>query len=145
VSRPAWPLLAAVAAGTAVAALGLAQEGTRAGGSVLLGTVVAVGFLALGLAPLVLLRGGEGAGLGCAVLALNYLLRLLGAGVVLAAAARSGAVDLDWTTYGLIAAALAWTLGQAAAVLVPAGQDAGHDEGAARHDEGGHGPSGGTL
>jgi hypothetical protein len=117
VSRRARPVLVAALGGAVVALAGVAREGPAEGASALLGLAVAVGFLALGTVPLVLLRGGEGAGLGCAVVALNYLLRLLGAGVVLAAAARSGAVDLDWTVFAVIAAALGWAAGQAAAVL----------------------------
>lgn len=119
-SRRLWAPAAALAAGAAVALLGAAQAGGEAALGAAVGTVLVLAFLGGGVLPLLLPVAG-GAGPGCLVLATTYLLRLLAAGVALAVALRSGAVDRDWTAYALIAAALAWTLGQGAAVLGPGG------------------------
>ena len=117
-SRRAWAPAAAAVAGGAVALLGAVQAGAPAGLGGLLGTALVVAFLGVGLVPLLLPTAG-GAGPGCLVLGTTYLLRLLAAGVVLAAADRSGAVDLRWTVYAVVAAALSWTTAQAVAVLGP--------------------------
>jgi hypothetical protein len=120
VSRRVWAPVAASAAGGAVALLGAAQQGAEPGLGALLGTGVVVAFLGAGLVPL-LVPPAAGAGPGCMVLGLTYLLRLAAAGAVLAAAARSGVVDLRWTAYAVVAAALAWTAAQGVAVLGPGG------------------------
>jgi hypothetical protein len=113
-----------------VTALALADDGARGAGSALLGTVLVVAFLAAGLVPLALVRGQQtSAAFGAGVLLLNYTLRLALAVLVLSAATRSDAVDPRWTAFAVIAAALAWTAGQAAAVL-----------GRGDHDQGGHRP-----
>lgn len=144
-SRRAWAPGAALAAGGAVALLGAVQEGAGAALGALLGTGLVVAFLGVGVVPL-LLPTAAGAGPGCLVLATTYLLRLLAVGVVLAAAAQSDAVDLRWTAYAVVAAALVWTLAQALAVLGPGAPRLppgllpvpGPDE----DDQPGHGPPG---
>ena len=118
--RALWAPGAALLAGGAVALLGAAQDGSQALLGGLVGTGLVLVFLGVGAVPL-LLPTSAGAGQGCLVLATTYLLRLLASGVVLAAAARSGAVDLRWCAYAVIAAALAWTTGLALAVLGPGG------------------------
>lgn len=115
-----WAPTAATAAGLAVTAAAAADAGLSGAGSGLLGTALALGFLAAGLLPFLLIRGQEGsAALGAGVLLLNYTLRLAVAVLVLRLAARSDAVEPRWTAFAVIAAALAWAAGQAAAVLGP--------------------------
>ena len=127
VPRSAWPPAAAVVAGLAVALLAAGQDGARGAGSAALGVAVVVGFFAAGLLPLLVVRGQEdrGAAFGAGVLLLNYTLRLAVAVLVLRLAARSGSVEPRWTTFAVIAGALAWTAATAAVVL--------------RHDQAGHG------
>ena len=124
--RAAWAPAAASVAGLVVAGFATA-DGSRGVLSALLGTALVVGFLATGLVPLLLVRGQESsAALGAGVLLLNYTLRLAVAVAVLRVAGRSDAVEPRWTAYAVIAGALAWAAGQAAAVL-------------GRHDQAGHG------
>jgi hypothetical protein len=119
-TRRWWAPLAATAAGLAVTAVAASDAGGRGIVSGLLGTALVLGFLASGLLPLLLLRGQEAsAALGAGVLLLNYTLRLAVAVLVLRLAARSDAVEPQWTAFAVIAAALAWAGGQAAAVLLP--------------------------
>jgi hypothetical protein len=68
---------------------------------------------------LLLVRGAEaaGAGFGIGVLLLNYSLRIAVAVAVLAVASSWDVVEPRWTTFAVIAAALAWAAGQLAAVL----------------------------
>lgn len=137
-SRRWWAPAASTAAGLAVAAVAVSSDGSRGLWSALLGTALVVGFLASGLLPLALVRGQEGsAALGAGVLLLNYTLRLALAIAVLRVAGRSDAVEPRWTAYAVIAAALAWAGGQAAAVLSP-------DRPSDRHDPAGHGLPGGA-
>jgi hypothetical protein len=150
-SRRWWAPATAVVAGLAVVAAAAADAGTRGAGSGLLGTALVVGFLASGLVPLLLVRGQQvSATLGAGVLLLNYSLRLALAVLVLRLASRSDAVEPSWTAYAVIAAALAWAGGQAAAVLLPDGQAHGPrprpsgEEDRGDHDRAGHGPSGGA-
>ncbi|HWH29784.1 MAG TPA: hypothetical protein VNU26_12590 [Mycobacteriales bacterium] len=99
--------------------LGAQADGGRGALSALLGAVLVLVFFAAGLVPLLLVRGQEQgrAGLGAGVLLLNYTLRLALAVLVLRAAGRSDAVEPRWTTYAVIASALAWAAGSAGAVL----------------------------
>ena len=149
-SRRLWAPLGALVAGTLVTLLGAVQQGTEAALGGVLGTGLVLAFLGMGVVPL-LLPVSAGAGQGCLVLATTYLLRLLAAGVVLAAAARSGQVDLRWSAYAVIAAALTWTTAQAVAVLGPGGpqlppgllpvpDDRDDDRDDGDHDQPGHGP-----
>jgi hypothetical protein len=92
--------------------------------SALLGTALVVGFLGSGIVPLLLMRGLESsAALGLGVLLLNYTTRLALAVVALTLVSRSGALEPRWTGLSVIVGALAWTAGQAAAVLGPHGVD----------------------
>lgn len=98
--------------------LGASADGGRGALSAVLGTVLVLLFLAAGLVPLLLVRGQEqSAALGAGVLLLNYTLRLALAVLVLRAAAEWDAVEPRWTTYAVIAGALAWAAASAAAVL----------------------------
>jgi hypothetical protein len=134
-SRRAWPALAAVAVGLLLAAGAAGQDGARGLGSALLGVALVVGFLASGVLPVLVVRSGEvPAGAGAGLLLLTYTLRLAVAVAVLRVAARSEAVDPRWTAATVIAGALAWVLGQGAAVLVRP----------PRHDLPGHGPGAGA-
>lgn len=129
--RAAWAPAAATVAGLVVAALATA-DGTSGVLSALLGTALVVGFLATGVVPLFLVRGQESsAALGAGVLLLNYTLRLAVAVAVLRVAGRSEVVEPRWTAYAVIAGALAWAAGQAAAVLGGDHDQAGHGQAAA--------------
>ena len=129
--RVAWAPAAATAAGLLVAGFATV-DGTAAVVAALLGTALVVGFLATGVVPLFLVRGQESsAALGAGVLLLNYTLRLAVAVAVLRVAGRSEAVEPRWTAYAVIAAALAWAAGQAAAVVGGDHDQAGHGRAAA--------------
>lgn len=126
-SRATWAPGAATVAGLGVLAAAAAGDGTRGALSALLGTAVVIGFLGSGLVPLLLVRGPQAsATLGAGVLLLNYTLRLALAVLVLRFASRSEAVEPRWTGLAVIAGALAWACGQAAAVLRSDDDPAGH-------------------
>lgn len=114
-----WAPAAAALAGLIVAVVGATREGGPGALSATLGAVLVLVFLAAGLVPLWLVRGGESAPVGAGVLLLNYTLRLAVAVAVLRLAARADAVEPRWTAYAVVASALAWTAAQAAAVLTP--------------------------
>ena len=117
-SRAAWAPGASTLAGLAVTLVAAADAGLAGALSALLGTGLVVGFLATGLVPLFLLRGLEASrALAAGVLLLNYTLRLAVAVLVLQAALASDSVEPRWAGLAVIAGALAWTGGQAAAVL----------------------------
>lgn len=135
----AWAPGAAAAAGLVAAVFGAADAGGRGVVSALLGTALVVGFLATGVVPLFLVRGQEASkALGAGVLLLNYTFRLAVAIAVLRVASGSDAVEPRWTGLAVIAGALAWAAGQAAAVLRPLPEQHDHDQ--AGH---GHGPAAG--
>lgn len=127
-SRVAWAPAAATVAGLGVAAVATADAGARGAVSALLGTALVVGFLASGLVPFLLVRGLEvSAALGLGLLLLNYSLRLGVAVLVLLAVLDADSLEPRWTGLAVIAGALAWAGGQAAAVLGPGEDDlAGH-------------------
>lgn len=128
----AWAPGAALGAGLVVAGFGAAEDGGRGLLSALLGTALVVGFLATGVVPLFLVRGQESSkALGAGVLLLNYTFRLAVAIAVLRVASRSDDVEPRWTGLAVIAGALAWAAGQAAAVLRPGHDKAGHGQGPA--------------
>jgi hypothetical protein len=92
--------------------------------------------------PLFLVRGQESSrALGAGVLLLNYSFRLAVAIAVLRLAGRSDAVEPRWTGLAVIAGALAWAAGQAAAVLRPVPEP---DERQPDHDQAGHGQGSGA-
>lgn len=100
------------------------EDGGRGALSTALGVALVVGFLGSGIVPLLLVRGLEGsAALGLGVLLLNYTTRLAVAVVVLTLVDRSGNLEPRWTGLAVIAGALAWSAGQAAAVLGPGALD----------------------
>jgi len=129
--RAAWAPAAATAAGLVVAGFATA-DGARGVLGALLGTSLVVGFLATGVVPLFLVRGLESSrALGAGVLLLNYTFRLAAAVAVLSVVGRTDAVEPRWTGYAVIAGALAWAAGQAAAVLGGGHDQAGHGQAAA--------------
>lgn len=104
-------------AGAVSAGIGLAldREGAVAGG--LIAGVLVVLFFWIGALPLLLVGGQLSlAGVGFLMLMMTYALRLVGLALVLAAAARSDAVDVRWLALTLIACSLVWVTTQAALV-----------------------------
>jgi hypothetical protein len=104
-------------AGAASAVAGGANGVDGAPLAALVAVVVTVLFFWTGQLPLLLLGGNLSlAGVGFVLLMMTYGLRLVGLVVALAAAARSGAVDMRWLAGTLIVCTLVWVGTQVALV-----------------------------
>jgi hypothetical protein len=100
---------------SAVGGVVLEREGAPAGA--LVAAALVLFFFWAGALPLLLVGGDLSlAGIGFLVLMMTYALRLVGLALVLAVAARSGALDVRWLAGTLIACALVWVITQVAVV-----------------------------
>ncbi len=123
-ARTAVPPLATGLVGAGCAVVAGATLGRTGVVSALLATAVVLSFLWSGRVPLVIARVvPDAAGLAFLVLMINYVLRLLLALVLLAAATRAGVADGGAVGLTLIACALTWTTAQVAVLTRRSGTE----------------------
>ncbi len=119
VERPARTTLPAVGAlvvGLVVAGVGWSADGRPALLAGLLATAVVLGFFASGALPL-LVAANQPGGVGLLLLMTTYGMRLTLALVVLAVAAKGGAIDTGWLGATVVGCALTWCAVHVAVVI----------------------------